>query len=93
MRRRSGEYAELHAQIRGWNGAEAVHCGEAGLPAVQPVRVLVSAIALGVLTKRAVLMTFEEDYYGSFKGLFASPLEISPAGIPAGPRACCRGST
>ena len=43
-----------------------------------------SAIALGVLTKRAVLMNFEEDY-GSFKGLFASPLEISPAGIPAGP--------
>ena len=38
------------------------------------LRVLVSAIALGLLTERAVLMDFDAGYYGRFADLFASPL-------------------
>jgi hypothetical protein len=79
------EYAELHAQIRAGTAPKRYIVVKPCCQLCNRVRVLVSAIALGVLTKRAVLMNFEEDYYGSFKGLFASPLEISPAGIPAGP--------
>ena len=45
------------------------------------VRVLISAIALGILTDRAVLMDFDgtgssTDYYGRFDDLFASPLAV-----------------
>ena len=79
------EYAALHAQIRAGTAPKRYIVVKPCCQLCNRVRVLVSAIALGVLTKRAVLMNFEEDYYGSFKGLFASPLEISPAGIPAGP--------
>ena len=40
------------------------------------VRVLVSALALGVLTDRAVLIEFDKGYYGALSDLFASPLAL-----------------
>ena len=45
------------------------------------LRVLVSALALGILTNRAVLMDFDgsgskSDYYGRFDDLFESPLRV-----------------
>ena len=33
------------------------------------LRVLVSAVALGILTERAVVMDFDHDYYGKFANL------------------------
>jgi hypothetical protein len=50
------------------------------------LRVLVSAVALGILTERAVVMDFDHDYYGKFIDLFASPLSPlrgePPKGVP-----------
>ena len=50
------------------------------------LRVLISAVALGILTERAVVMDFDHDYYGKFVDLFASPLSPlrgePPKGVP-----------
>ena len=93
------EYTALHeAFVRG-GSTHATVPGVGELPrrfiVVQPccqlcnrVRVLVSALALGMLTGRAVLMDFDgvhakdqADYYGRFQDLFASPLDVQ-ARIP-----------
>ena len=55
------------------------------------LRVLVSAVALGILTERAVVMDFDGGYYGKFADLFASPLAplsgAPPKGVPGAGRA------
>ena len=54
------------------------------------LRVLLSAVALGILTERAVVMDFDRDYYGKFTDLFASPLSPlkgePPTGVPGARR-------
>ena len=54
------------------------------------LRVLLSAVALGILTERAVVMDFDRDYYGKFTDLFASPLSPlraePPKGVPGAKR-------
>ena len=80
-------YIELHRAIVGGSG-EAVRVGGRAVPRrfiiVKPccqlcnrVRVSVSALALGILTRRAVLVEFDsKDYYGRFNDLFDSPLQL-----------------
>ncbi len=40
------------------------------------LRVLISALALGILTDRAVVIEFDKEYYGRLDDLFESPLAL-----------------
>ena len=92
-RRRSrafADYIALHAAILRGDGADGSL--RRRYIVVQPccqlcnrVRVLISALALGILTGRAVLMDFDgmgkgggkgSDYYGRLDDLFNSPLRV-----------------
>lgn len=89
------EYSDLHAAILSGSGRTTADGWPRRYLVVQPccqlcnrVRVLISAVALGMLTGRAVLMDFDggsgrsSDYYGRFDDLFESPLRVQSTRTP-----------
>ena len=81
-------YIDLHAAILAGKHARRYLVVQPCCQLCNRVRVLVSALALGMLTERAVLMDFDgrgsssSDYYGRFSDLFDSPLRVQSTRTP-----------